>query len=32
MNALLVIPPREMTYAAGETVQAMMLGAPRRKS
>ena len=29
MNALLVIPPREIPYAAGETVQAMMLGAPR---
>jgi molybdopterin biosynthesis enzyme len=27
-NALLIIPPRETTYAAGETVQAMMLGAP----
>jgi len=27
-NALLVIPPRETPYAAGETVQAMMLGAP----
>ena len=27
-NALLMIPPRETTYAAGETVQAMMLGAP----
>lgn len=28
MNALLVIPPRETPYAAGETVQAMLLGAP----
>ena len=28
MNALLVIPPREMTYVAGESVQAMMIGAP----
>jgi molybdenum cofactor synthesis domain-containing protein len=27
-NALLVIPPRESPYAAGETIQAMMLGAP----
>jgi len=27
-NALLVIPPRESPYAAGESVQAMMLGAP----
>lgn len=27
-NALLVIPPRETPYAAGETVKAMMLGAP----
>jgi molybdenum cofactor synthesis domain-containing protein len=31
MNALLVIPPREIPYAAGETVQAMMLGAPRAR-
>ena len=28
INALLVIPPREIPYAAVETVQAMMLGAP----
>ena len=28
INALLVIPPREYAYAAGESVQAMMLGAP----
>lgn len=28
MNALLVIHPREHTYQAGETVQAMLLGAP----
>jgi molybdenum cofactor synthesis domain-containing protein len=28
INALLVIPPREHTYVAGETLQAMMLGAP----
>ncbi|MDQ3444517.1 MAG: molybdopterin molybdotransferase MoeA [Chloroflexota bacterium] len=28
INALLVIPPREFAYAAGESVQAMMLGAP----
>ena len=27
-NALLVIPPRETPYTAGEMVQAMMLGAP----
>lgn len=27
-NALLVIPPRESSYTAGETVRAMMLGAP----
>jgi len=27
-NALLVIPPRESPYVAGDTVQAMMLGAP----
>jgi molybdenum cofactor synthesis domain-containing protein len=27
-NALLVIPPRESPYVGGETVQAMMLGAP----
>ncbi|CAN5824546.1 molybdopterin molybdotransferase MoeA [soil metagenome] len=27
-NALLMIPPRESTYVAGETVMAMMLGAP----
>jgi molybdenum cofactor synthesis domain-containing protein len=27
-NALLVIPPREFPYAAGETIKAMMLGAP----
>lgn len=28
INALLVIPPRESPYAAGESVRAMMLGAP----
>jgi len=27
-NSLLMIPPRESTYVAGETVMAMMLGAP----
>lgn len=27
-NALLVIPPRESPYVAGETIQAMMLAAP----
>ncbi len=27
-NSILMIPPRESTYGAGETVMAMMLGAP----
>jgi molybdenum cofactor synthesis domain-containing protein len=29
MNALLVIPPRELAYQAGETIEAMLTGAPR---
>ncbi len=29
INAFLVIPPREIAYAVGETVPAMMLSAPR---